>query len=381
LANLFYYDTLNTTWTSVAQFNGPVRCLYYKNNTNMLYIGGSFQIMIQPRNINFNNICSINLSTLPTDHQFTNVVPFTYVNYPEVNGFQGAVNAIVTDGNNGDSYNYIYIGGEFTSISEGELVCNRICAYDTSTLTVYALNDESGNGFDETVYSLAFSLGHLAVAGMFTSLTSGNTYSVKSCVCLKMNNYRVQSINYISKNANTLVNGIDLYQAIKVDVTGYFIVSTNDANITENAFHYMLLLSFDFVNTSAVGGNAFLRPQTSFVIEPIYNGYIGSCGGNNYCMNGVSYSDMIFSPIIFWNGATHQPEFIDISTGKIYAFTGSLYNTFALSPERQLQYNGVAYSYGIQIKPIGTGKGMNTTLLWDGEYYSLVSGYGNVVPS
>jgi len=347
----------------------------------MLYIGGSFQGMIQPRSIHLNNICSINLSTLPIDHQFTDVIPLTYVNYPDINGFQGAVNAIVIDGNNGDSYNYIYIGGEFTSISEGKLVCNRICAYDTSTLTVYALNNESGNGFNEPVYSLAFSIGHLAVAGMFTSLTSsGNTYSVKSCVCLKMNNYIVQSINYISNNANTLVNGIDIYQAIQVDVTGYFIVSTNDANITENAFHYMLLLSYDFGNTSAVGANEFISPQTSFVVQQIYNGIIASCGGNNYYINGSHYSDMIFSPIIFWNGVTNQPEFINISTGKIYAFTGCMYNTFALPAGRQLQYNGTAYSYGIQINPIGTGKGINSTLLWDGDYYSVVSGSGITIP-
>jgi hypothetical protein len=62
-----------------------------------------------------------------------------------------------------------------------------------------------------------------------------------------------------------------------------------------------------------------------------------------------------------------------MTTGSIYAFSGSPNNTFTLQGGRTLEQQGATYSTGITMTPTGTGYGFSSTLLWNGTYYTTTS--------
>jgi len=76
---------------------------------------------------------------------------------------------------------------------------------------------------------------------------------------------------------------------------------------------------------------------------------------------------------IYWNVLYSRQEFIDMTTGAIYAFTGSSTNTFTLQGGRTIEQGGATYSIGFLMTPTGTGYGFSSTLLWNGTYYTTTS--------
>jgi len=367
--NVYWFDGSN--WTLVATFNGSVRCVYWSSYQNKLYVGGKFDTSTFPAYVGgLNNVC---WTQYP--NTFYSIGVDTWNNYSG-NGFNGAVNAITSDGN------FIYFGGEFDNIYTGSLYCPYFACYDyNATQYIYDLGGYGGGGgFDNYVYSINKINDTLVVAGQFTSVNSniGST-GVNFCIGLLMfnglNGHLVNTYNYLANGASTLSYPITTYDAVKTDGSTYFYISSNDIF---NGLNYLFQAPYYSIpSNSAIGANAYDTQQTSFNL----NGGVQSVGGNSrYFLNGTEIATFPFGVYIYWNVNYSRQEFLDTGSGTIYYFSGSNTNTFSLQGSRTLISTGTTYSGGWRITPSGNGYGCSGVLLWNGSYYVPLSVYGSGVP-
>jgi hypothetical protein len=132
---------------------------------------------------------------------------------------------------------------------------------------------------------------------------------------------------------------------------------------------------YSFPSVSPIGDNDFTSPQTSYNLQ----GTIGSVSISNqdYYIFGDLKATFTFQPYIYWNYQYGRQEFIDLSSGQIYAFTGPTQNIFNLMGGRIIKYTGIDYPTGWVITPSGTGYGFSSSIVWDGSYYiptSIIAG-------
>jgi len=358
--NIYWFDTTITEWTLMMTFDNAVRCLYYHSPSAKMYIGGKFDNLNFPLSIaGLNKVCySTSFPNL-----YNAIAVDVFVNYG-VNGFNNPVNAIT-----GDGY-WLYFGGEFASITGGGLNCPAIAVYDITLTTIHALDNTSGYGFNSFVYGLSLISDKLAITGQFTQLNISSTYNPFYCCCLTLPaGLFVSQVEYLYANSGALANPIDILNSVQGIYGNIFWISTKDTDINGNGANYMIQApSNSFSSNSAIGSNEFFCPQTSYNLFDT----IGSVGNNDsiFLKFGDIQATIPFSPLfIYWNYYYGRQEFIDMTTGSIYAFTGSSTNTFSLQGGRTINYTGSTYSTGWTITPTGNGFGYSSTLLWNGTYY------------
>jgi len=358
--NIYWFNNPNLTWDLIMTMNGSVRCLYFHIQSGRMYIGFKGDSMNSPFTINgLNHICYS--SQFPD--LYNGIAVDIWFNYGS-NGFNRAVNAITGDGN------YLYFGGEFEYDYNGSLTCRHIAMYDwNASGYLYAFDNNSGNGFDDTVNGLSIISDKLCATGMFqTVLCNMGSITARYCVCLTMiTGYIVNSLEYLFGDPTALSTPIDIYDSVKGDGT-IFWISTNDNIIAGNSVFYMIQAPYSaFSTNSVVGNNQYISPQTSYNLQ----GTIGSVSYSNqeYYIFGLLKATFTFQPYIYWNYMYGRQEFIDLSSGAIYAFTGPQNNTFNLMGGRIINYAGNTYSTGWSITPTGNGFGYSSTLLWNGSYY------------
>jgi hypothetical protein len=362
--NVYWYDVSITEWTLMMTFDDAVRVLYFHPASGRMYIGGKFNNLNFPLSVgSLNRVCySTSFPSL-----FNTIAVDIWFNY-SVNGFNSPVNAITGDGS------WLYFGGEFTNITGGGLNCPYIAVYDYgSTGDIYALDNISGFGFNGNVFGLNLISDRLAITGQFTQLNVSTTYTPNYCCCLTLSGgFSITNVEYLYAITTALTQPIDILNSVQGDGSTFWI-STKDTNIASNGVEYMIQApSSSFSSNGAVGSNAFAVPQTS------YNMFdsIGSVGNNDsiYLKGGDIQATIPFTPLfIYWNSTVSRQEFIDMTTGSIYAFSGSPNNTFTLQGGRTLEQQGATYSTGITMTPTGTGYGFSSTLLWNGTYYTTTS--------
>ena len=92
-------------------------------------------------------------------------------------GFDGTVNAVVTDSNNN-----LYAGGSFTAIFGGTInTLNRVAKSVGGTGNWTTMSPGSGSGFDNIVYTLEIdTLGNLYAGGSFTAIYGGTANTLNS---------------------------------------------------------------------------------------------------------------------------------------------------------------------------------------------------------
>jgi hypothetical protein len=375
--NVYYFNTSSETWDLQATFDGAVRCIYYEANGSRLYIGGNFNSMLTPAPIgSLNKVCYIG-SGLPS---LANVSVDIWANY-SVNGFDDAVNAIV--GNN----DIIYFGGRFQNNSNGSLNCKRVASYDWQTTgNLYALDNVSGCGFDNQVWSLSIDTNtFLCVAGEFQNvIESSGTFPANYCCQLTISGttFNVVQLDFLYANATALTNPITKTATVQTNTTTDFYISTNDSNIAGNGLNYFIQTGFgnSFPSTSQIGNNDAVVQQ-QFTYQPTQGGNFSIGTNDVYLVNNVIIATIPFSnAYLYWNYHYARTEFYDPATGLIYAFIGSNVNQFTFSGGRGLIYNGTSYFTGFNFP--NTGQGYTAELLYgiQGNYYALISNTGNGTP-
>jgi hypothetical protein len=361
--NVYWYDASIPQWTLMMTFDNAVRVLYYHAQSGRMYIGGKFDNLIFPLSIaGLNKVCySTSFPSL-----FNSIAVDVFVNYG-VNGFDNPVNAITGDGS------YLYFGGEFNSITGGGLNCPAIAVYDISPNTIHALDNTGGYGFNGAVYGLNLISDRLAITGQFTQLNLSTPYSPAYCCCLQFSSgFNVNNVDYLFGIPTVLTNPIDILNSVQGDGSTFWI-STRDSNINSSGVEYMIQAPpFSFSSNSAVGSNQFAVPQTSYnLFDSI--GSVG-IGDSVYLKTGAIQATIPFSPLfIYWNSTINRQDFIDMTTGSIYAFSGSPNNNFTLQGGREIRQQGATFTTGIVMTPTGTGYGFASTLLWNGTYYTTTS--------
>ena len=366
--NIYWYDTSVPSWNLIMTMDGSVRCLYFHPSSGRMYIGFKGTQMISPYSIGgLNHIC---YSTSFPD-LYTTIAVDIWFNYA-VNGFDAVVNAIVGDNS------YLYFAGEFNSITSGGLSVKYIAIYDwSSSGFIYAIDNTSGYGFDNSVYGLSLINDKLCATGIFNNVnTSSGTTTVNYCVCLSMlTGFNVSVIEFLYAIPTVLGNPISTLDSVKGDGS-IFWISTNDSNINGTGTNYMCQTPwYSFPSVSPIGDNDFTSPQTSYNLQ----GTIGSVSISNqdYYIFGDLKATFTFQPYIYWNYQYGRQEFIDLSSGQIYAFTGPTQNIFNLMGGRIIKYTGIDYPTGWVITPSGTGYGFSSSIVWDGSYYiptSIIAG-------
>jgi len=367
--NVYYFDGSN--WSLVATFNGSIRCVYWSANQSKLYVGGKFDTSTYPAYVGgLNNVC---WTQYP--NTFVSIGVDTWNNYSG-NGFNGAVNAITSDGN------YVYFGGEFDNIFNGGLYCPHFACYDLATTQfIYDLGGYGGGGgFDNYVYSMNILNSVLVVVGQFANVNSNiGSANVNYCIGMLMfnggNGHLVNQYNYLGNGASTLSYPITTYDAVKTDNSTYFYISSNDIF---NGLNYLFQAPYYSIpSNSVIGANAYDTQQTSFNL----NSGFQSVGGNSkYFLNGSEIATFPFGVYTYWNYSYSRQEFLDTGSGTIYYFGGSNTNTFTLQSGRTLISTGTTYSGGWKITPSGNGYGCSGVLLWNGNWYIPLSVYGSGIP-
>jgi hypothetical protein len=357
--NIYWYDVSTPQWALIMTFDNAVRVLFYHSQSGRMYIGGKFDSMTSPSSIlGLNKVCYS--TTFP--NLFSSIAVDVFTNYG-VNGFDNPVNAITGDGS------YLYFGGEFTTITSAGLSCPRIAVYDITPSTIHALDNTNGYGFDNNVFGLNLINDKLAITGQFSQLSISSTYFPSYCCCLQFSGgYNVSNVEYLYGSSGALTTPIDILNSVQGDGSVFWI-STKSTNINGNGVNYMIQAPYSsFPSNSAIGSNGFINPQTSYNLFDT----IGSVSNTDsvYLKFGAIQATLPFSPLfIYWNVLYSRQEFIDMTTGAIYAFTGSSNNTFTLQGGRTIEQGGATYSIGFTMTPTGTGYGFSSTLLWNGSYY------------
>lgn len=365
--NVYYFNSSTTTWDLSATFENSVRCLYWHYYQSRLYIGGKFENMYYPiTQTGLYNVC------YSTDFPIFNTVGVDVWNNYGINGFDGAVNAITSDGS------FMYFGGEFKYIQFNGLNCMKLACYDwSSTQMIYALDNLSGGGFTDRVMGLSILNNYLCVVGEFNTIITNSGYlTANYCVSIFLNaGFLVGSTEYLYGVPSALDTPISVYGSVKNDGT-YFYISCANHNIYGNGVNYLFQTPYySFPSVSAIGNNAYDTTQTSFTLT----GGIASVGYDNfYLLNGEIKTSLPFQPYIYWNNFYGRVEFIDTGSGQIYAFTGVNVNPFIFGGGRVLLYNDVSYP-GFQFSGGGTGK--IATLFWNGYAYFLTANTGNGTPT
>lgn len=365
--NVYYFNSSTTTWDLSATFEYSVRCLYWHYYQSRLYIGGKFQHMSYPTPLtNLYNVC------YATDFPVFNMMGVDVWSNYGTNGFDGAVNAITSDGS------FMYFGGEFNYIQSNGLYCLKLACYDwSSTNMIYALDNLSGGGFTDRVMGLSTLNNYLCVVGEFNTIITNSGYlTANYCVSIFLNaGFLVGSMEFLYGNPSALDTSISVYGSVKNDGT-YFYISCANSNIYGNGVNYLFQTPYySFPSVSAIGNNAYGTTQTSFTLT----GGIASVGYDNlYFVEGDMKASLPFQSYIYWNNYYGRVEFIDTGSGQIYAFTGVNGNPFVFGGGRVLLYNDVSYS-GFQFSGGGTGK--IATLFWNGYAYFLTANTGNGTPT
>ena len=364
------YSFYGGNWNLLTTFNGSVRCVYWSAPQAKLYIGGKFDTMSYPYSQGgLNYVCWVNSSTS------VSLVGVDVWNNYGVNGFDGAVNAIV-----GDS-TFMYFGGEFSYINGGGLSCLSIACYDwNGTQNIYDLGGLGGGGFDSSVYSMTKLNDNLLVVGNFTSVNSNiGMQPVNYCINLLMfngsNSYLVNSYDYLAGNPTALSSPITQYNAVINDGGMYFYISTSES---VSGVNYLVQAPYYSLSAlSAIGGNAYNTTQTSFNLQ----GGVQSVGGDSiYLLNGSPLLTFPYGAYIYYNYDYNRQEFLDTGSGTIYYFGGSNQNKFSFQGGRYMTSQGADYTGGWSITPAGNGYGSNATLFWNGSYYTPLSINGTNAP-
>lgn len=358
--NIYWFNITNPSWDLIMTMDGSIRCLYYHSQSGRMYIGFKGQNMISPSSIGgLNYICYS--TSFP--YLYNSITVDVWNNYA-TNGFDGAVNAVSGDGT------YLYFGGEYGKINGGAFDPKYISMYEwNSTGNIYSFDNGSGYGFDASVFGLSLISDRLCATGTFNTVICNMGY-ISGFYCVNITliaGFIVNSIEFLFGNPYTLTNPISILDSVKGDGS-IFWISTNDINLNGSGTNYMCQAPYySFSSTSLIGNNEFSSSQTSYNLE----GSIGSVGISNqeYYIFGDLKATFTFQPYIYWNYQYGRQEFIDLSSGQIYAFTGSTQNTFSLMGGRIISYAGNDYSTGWSITPTGNGLGYSSTLLWNGSYY------------
>ena len=357
--NVYWFDASIPQWTLMMTFDNAVRVLYFHTQSGKMYIGGKFDSMTFPSSIaGLNKVCFS--TTFPL--LYSSIAVDIFFNYG-VNGFNNPVNAITGDGS------WIYFGGEFTTITGSALSCLYIAVYDVGTGSIYSLDNTNGYGFNNTVFGLNLITDKLAITGQFNQLNISTSYSPAYCCCLTLSGgWGVSNVEYLYGSSGALTTPIDILNSVQGDGSVFWI-STKSTNINGNGVNYMIQAPYSsFPSNTAVGSNEFINPQTSYNLFDT----IGSVSNTDsvYLKFGAIQATLPFSPLfIYWNVLYSRQEFIDMTTGFIYAFTGSSNNTFTLQNSREIRQGGATYTIGFTMTPTGNGYGFSSTLLWNGSYY------------
>jgi len=357
--NVYWYDVSTPQWALIMTFDNAVRVLFYHSQSGRMYIGGKFDSMIFPSSIaGLNKVCYS--TTFPL--LYSSIAVDIFFNYG-VNGFNNPVNAITGDGS------WIYFGGEFTTITGSALSCLYIAVYDVGTGSIYSLDNTNGYGFNNNVFGLNLINDRLAITGQFNQLNISTSYSPAYCCCLTLSGgWGVSNVEYLYGSSGALTTPIDILNSVQGDGSVFWI-STKSTNINGNGVNYMIQAPYSsFPSNSAIGSNGFINPQTSYNLFDT----IGSVSNTDsvYLKFGAIQATLPFSPLfIYWNVLYSRQEFIDMTTGAIYAFTGSSNNTFTLQNSREIRQGGATYTIGFTMSPTGNGYGFSSTLLWNGSYY------------
>ena len=359
--NVYWFDTSTQSWNLQAQFDGAVRCIYWHSPSGKLYFGGNFNNMISPAPIGgLNKVCYIS-SGLPS---LASVSVDIWVNYG-VNGFDREVNAIVGDNDN------MYFGGKFQFNSNSSLSCKFIATYNwSSTGDLYALDNTGGNGFDNIVWSLALTSSNLCVAGDFQSITTNTGPTTANFCCqiqISGTFFTVVQVDFLYSTATALSNPISKTEAVKTDGSNFYI-STADSNINGAGLNYFIGtgIGASFPSVFQLGNNDAIAQQ-QFTLQ----GSIASVGSDNvYLQNNTIIATIPFASYLYWNNFYSRIEFIDLTTGDIYAFIGLTANRFTFQSGRYLEQQGTQYTGGISLGQSGSGYGFTEVLLWNGTYYT-----------
>jgi hypothetical protein len=364
---VYWFDINLSSWTLLLTFDRAVRSMFYQSNTGRLYFGGRFDNLNIPFSIaGLNKICY----TTDFPNLSGSIAVDVWINYGS-NGFNGAVNAITSENN------FIYFGGEFSDLNSGGLQCSYLAIYDYNTGMVHALDNQNGNGFDAPVHALAIASEHLVATGHFNQVLSNTGSSTSNyCVSIYLNGGMfVNTLEHLYGNPTALSTPIDFFGSVVTDGTNFYI-STKDYNIDGQGANYMVQAPYNsFPSGSPIGANEYLDYQTSFILPNVFS---VSSNDSVYLTEGFKQGTLPFSPYIYFNYELNRPEFIDLGSGQIYAFTGPNVNPFVFGGGRVLLYNDVSYT-GFQFSGGGTGK--IATLFWNGYAYFLTANTGNGNPT
>ena len=162
LNNIAAYDpTIDNflPFTGLSQgVNNVVYAVYYDQNINSIYIGGSFNYVAG--GVQANNIAKYDLNT---SIWYGLIDPGTLVN-----GVNGQVNAIASAGNSGQ----IYVGGSFSS--SGGITTSNISLWNGSWQLLTGSGGEGTNGPVYAIYTNFAYFNYVFVGGSFNSVANGS---------------------------------------------------------------------------------------------------------------------------------------------------------------------------------------------------------------
>jgi uncharacterized delta-60 repeat protein len=173
IARLNSDGTVDTTFVPAgAGFNGRVRALAWDSAHSKLYVGGSFTSYTNGSTTTQNRITRLNSD---------GTVDTTFV--PAGAGFNSDVYALAWDSTN----QKLYVGGNFTSYTNGSSITQNYLSKLNSDGSVDTSFVPSGGGFDSWVNSLAWnsSSERLYAGGAFTQYTNGTAVSQSLLTSLK----------------------------------------------------------------------------------------------------------------------------------------------------------------------------------------------------
>jgi len=261
------------TYTKIAQFNGPIKCLKgfkpdpYGSSTETLLIGGDFTKcdILEMVNVNSSIYCN-NIAQIIVDGISDPFVvrPLVFTNIDnrtlEYTGFNDAVTCInITYMNYGivNLSPMVYLGGRFTNIVNdvglsSSRSYSRFAILDPILNIIHSINNIDGTGFDGNITKMSTTNtgpndgvtnnSLICVIGDFTTISINNTTSFVSPYC-------------------SVIMLDDTYNFMEIYSVGLNNITSSQLSIASNCYPFLIAGSGLTIGNSFITLNSLEDPQ------------------------------------------------------------------------------------------------------------------------